>query len=73
MHRRSHRFALGWLIAAVAHMCSASDRGFVNFESPLSHGLVSSVDGEHLLVVNTPARSLVVLAVTDPKIGRAHV
>jgi YVTN family beta-propeller protein len=66
MHRRSHRFALGWLIAAVAHMCSASDSGFVNFESPLSHGLVNSVDGEHLLVVNTPARSLVVLSVTEP-------
>lgn len=66
MRQRSNRFVLTWLLAAVAHVCSASDSGFVNFESPLSHGLVRSVDGEHLLVVNTPARSLVVLAVTEP-------
>jgi YVTN family beta-propeller protein len=66
VHRQKGLVVLAWLIAAVANVCSPSDSGFFNFESPQSHGLASSVDGEHLLVVNTPARCLVVLAVTEP-------
>lgn len=57
-------FAL--LVLAKAGDCIAQEQAFVNFESPVSHGVVISSNGDRLFVVNTPANSLVVLSIDEP-------
>lgn len=44
----------------------SQEREFVNFESPQSHGVATSCEGNRLFVVNTPANSLVVVSIDEP-------
>lgn len=46
--------------------CVSQEQAFVNFESPQSHGLTISSEGNRLFAVNTPANSLVVLSIDEP-------
>ena len=54
------------LVVTKAGDCVAQEQAFVNFESPVSHGVVISSEGDRLFVVNTPANSLVVLSIDEP-------
>ena len=54
------------LVFAKADDCVAQEQALVNFESPVSHGVVISSNGDRLFVVNTPANSLVVLSIDEP-------
>lgn len=53
------------LVFAKADDCVAQEQALVNFESPVSHGVVISSNGDRLFVVNTPANSLVVLSIDE--------
>ncbi|MBC8356899.1 MAG: beta-propeller fold lactonase family protein [Planctomycetes bacterium] len=59
------------LVLANGNDCAAQEQAFVNFESPQSHGLATSSEGNRLFVVNTPANSLVVLSIDEPTSPKA--
>ncbi|XZE55073.1 beta-propeller fold lactonase family protein [Planctomycetaceae bacterium SH139] len=66
MRRLIYHLLFTLLVVANAEDCAAQERAFVNFESPQSHGLTTSREGNRLFVVNTPANSLVVLSIDEP-------
>ncbi len=66
MRRLIYHLLFTLLVLASADDCASQEQAFVNFESPLSHGLTTSSEGNRLFVVNTPANSLVVLSIDEP-------
>lgn len=66
MRRHNCQRVCAVLVGLMTNVCLLADDSFVNFESPQSHGLARGVDGERLFAVNTPARTLVVLSITEP-------
>lgn len=66
MSRLRFHLLFALLLFAIADDCSAQEPAFVNFESPVSHGLAISDDGNRMFVVNTPASSIVVLSIAEP-------
>lgn len=66
MGRLIHQLFITLLVVATANDGVSQEQAFVNFESPQSHGLTTSREGNRLFVVNTPANSLVVLSIDEP-------
>ena len=66
MSRLIYQLFIGLLVVATANDGVSQEQAFVNFESPQSHGLTTSREGNRLFVVNTPANSLVVLSIDEP-------
>ena len=66
---RTARFRFGvLLIICLGFSCHAVGQTsrFVNFESPMAHGLALTSDGQTLLAINTPARRLNVYSLSEP-------
>ena len=66
MGRFIHQLFIALLVVATANDGVSQEQAFVNFESPQSHGLTTSREGNRLFVVNTPANALVVLSIDEP-------
>ncbi|MCA9127110.1 MAG: beta-propeller fold lactonase family protein [Planctomycetales bacterium] len=72
MNRLIYHLFIALLVLATANDGASQEQAFVNFESPQSHALMISSEGNRLFVVNTPANSLVVLSIdeqTSPKVS----
>jgi len=53
--------------AVLGTVAPVAAQDFANFESPQSHSIRLSADGNRLLAVNTPANQLAVFALPDPR------